>query len=388
MKTLADQPARFHPVTVPLEATAAHRSLMDTGLFSESGSCYLDFVRALATNVVLVSHTFEVFRFNPRITMGGLGVVLFFLLSGFLITIVGYRRLDRQGNQFAAFMLDRCSRIFVPFVPALICVAIANFVFSLSQHGQMGVNRGPVAFLGNLLLLNDYPVLQALSRIIDVRSIFPRSYNAAEPFWTIPIEFWTYVIFGLFLFGFVRRERIRLRIGLPLLMVAAPVFTWNAFAGGSGVLSLVWVLGAIVGYLWATRLASSPKRASLGALLLAFGGIGMAGRILKTGYDAYELQQDVFIALVVFGAFMILASVDGKTGIIGKAITLLASYSYSLYLVHNTVLVIFHERLGDSLGQSGPITAMIVAHIVAYVFYLLFEARYQAVGRWLKQRLL
>ena len=30
----------------------------------------------------------------------------------------------------------------------------------------------------------------------------------------------------------------------------------------------------------------------------------MAGRVLKVGYEAYEFQQDVFIALIVFGIFL------------------------------------------------------------------------------------
>lgn len=354
--------------------------------FSQRSSSYLDFVRVLATNLVLVSHASVIFEWR-RVNTASLGVVLFFLLSGFLITVVGQRRARRSEKQFGAFMADRCARIFVPFLPCLIAVALINSLLSLGSYGQQGVNRGPIALFANAFLLNDYPLLQALSHRMDVTDIYPRSYNTAEPFWTIPIEFWTYVIFGLFVFQFVRGERISVFVTISLLIIAAPVFLWNAFAGGGGLLSLVWVLGALFGYLWASGLDGRSSNDRLGILMVGIGAIGIIGRILKVGYDAYELQQDVFIALVVFGIFLVLDGNRRNAGMLGRFFAVLASYSYSLYLVHNTVLILFREKFDLALGPATPIAALIAAHAVAYCFYFAFERHYHVVGSWLKKQL-
>src|SRR5690606_2827490 len=110
-------------------------------------------------------------------------------------------------------------------------------------------NTGLLTFIGNLLLLQEHAVFQGLEFAgID----FPwriRSYNSAEPFWTVAIEMWIYVCMGMFVFCVVKRERIDRWLGAALLAVALPVMIWNAAAGGGKSLTLIWLLGAIAGYL-------------------------------------------------------------------------------------------------------------------------------------------
>lgn len=365
----------------------APRSTATRAQFTKNGTYYFDWVRALATNLVLVGHTSAIFEFERRVETGGLGVVLFFLLSGFLIVTAAMRRWEREGQQFSSFMVDRCARIFVPFIPALSCVAVLNALVPLGDHGQTGVNQGPLAFVANALLLNDYPVFQVASHAIDVSSVFPRSYNTAEPFWTIPLEFWTYVVFGVFFFGFLRRERLTPRLTAILLAVATPVFIWNTFAGGGGGLTLVWVLGAVIGFVWFAHLDAVSSKAAVGWLLLGLGGIGWMGRISKVGYAPYEFQQIVFISFALFGCFLLLSTCQRQAHRIGKVVTFLASYSYSLYLVHNPVLIVFRERLSSVLGPWTPYVAMLAAHLVAFGFYLAFERHYHRVGSMVKRRL-
>lgn len=384
----------------------AQESTPTRAQFTENGRYYFDFIRVLATHLVVIGHTGALFGLTRPLESGGLGVVLFFLLSGFLIVAAGLRRWDSAEDQFGSFMIDRFARIFVPFVPILVGVAVVNVLFELGDHGQMGINTGPLAFVANALLLNDYPVFQAASRAVDVTEFFPRSYNSAEPFWTLPLEFWTYVVFALFLFGFMRREALNRWLVVTLLAVAMPVFLWNSFAGGGGCLTLVWVLGATIGYLWFTHIDEARETPTVGWLMLVAGAVAWAGRVMKAGYDPYEFQQVVFVALALFGAFLLLnaggpagdrslagrafigRSLISRSGrIFGRMMTLLASYSYSLFLVHNTVIVIFAETLAGPLGAAAPVLAVVTAHLVAFLFYLAFERHYHKVGRWLKDRL-
>lgn len=368
-------------------APLAPRPTPTRAQFTKNSTYYFDFVRAFATNLVLIGHASAIFGFQSPIPTGGLGVVLFFLLSGFLIATAALRRWDRDGSHFAPFMVDRCARIFVPFLPALVCVAIVEELLSLGAHGQPGVNTGPLAFVANALLLHDYPLFQAASHAVDVSSFFPRSYNTAEPFWTIPLEFWTYVVFGVFFFVLLRREPLGAPLRVGLIMVAMPVFLWNTFAGGGSGLTLVWVLGAVFGFVWFVHLDRASSKRTLGGLMLALGVLGWSGRVLDVGYAAYDFHQIVFVSFVLFGTLLWLSTVASQAHRVGRAMTLLASYSYSLYLVHNTVLIAFQERLSPFLGDSTPYWAMLAAHVSAFAFYLCFERHYQLVGAWLKRRL-
>jgi peptidoglycan/LPS O-acetylase OafA/YrhL len=369
--------------TDEIRAVSERHTLMDTGMISLNGSYYLDLARVVATNLVLIGHSSTFFGFRTLESTGSLGVTIFFLLSGFLITVAAFKRWGRSGPQFMPFMIDRCARIFVPFVPVLFCVALLNAALDLGAHGQAGVNTGLLALSGNLLLLNDYPLLQAATHAVSIESIYPRAYNTAEQFWTIPIEFWTYVVFAAFVFAFLRKESVHWTAVL-ILVVALPVFLWNVFAGGAGNLSLLWIVGSVAAYLWITGAALVRRPMITGILLVFFGGLCLAGRVLKVGFNAYEFQQSFLMAAVLFGGFFVANALPIRPIRSGKLVTLLAGYSYSLYLVHNTVLIIFHEKISSS--QNIALLAMAAAHVTAYGFYLIFERRYHEVGVWLKKR--
>lgn len=354
-------------------------------LYSEAQRVYLDAVRVVATHLVLVEHTCNLFGIPRKQPLAHLGVALFFMLSGLLIYGTAARRPPGQGS-FYRYLADRSARIFAPFVPALILVALANPLFALSSHAQPGISRGAAAFLGNLLLLQDYPLFQAAAQSMDTHAFHVRPYNAAEPFWTIPVEYWTYVCFGLAFFGVWRGERIARAWALPLAALSVPVFVWNAFAGGGHTLSLIWTLGALLAAIWSGALMHHPRRLGLGLGLSLFGLVALAGRIVKSGFHPYELQTTVLIGAIFFGLFVCLRDVRTVVAPLSRPIQLLASYSYSLYLVHNVVLVTFAERLQGRVGSATPWLAALSAHALAFAFYLAFERHHARLAAWLKGR--
>jgi len=74
------------------------RPLAAARLLSRRASEYLDLVRVAATNMVVIEHGVHILGVRKTAYTGGAGVVLFFLLSGFLITLAGYRRLSVRGR--------------------------------------------------------------------------------------------------------------------------------------------------------------------------------------------------------------------------------------------------------------------------------------------------
>lgn len=112
----------------------------------------IDGLRALAILSVVGFHAF------PTLFPGGfIGVDIFFVISGFLISTIIYGSLERNSFSFAEFYARRIKRIF----PALILVLIACFIFGwftllTDEYGQLGKHiAGGAGFISNFILWNE-----------------------------------------------------------------------------------------------------------------------------------------------------------------------------------------------------------------------------------------
>lgn len=360
----------------------------DGHAMSEMASAYLDALRAAGANLVIASHVLALyFGIRDPYSLGNLGVAIFFLLSGFLIMQSMLNWLNKPEPRLPGFLADRVARIMTPYVPALVLIALLNLVLIDTNHSQGGTNTGVLTFLGNLLMLQDHAVFQALDFAGIDLSWRIRSYNSAEPFWTVAIEMWIYVSMGLFFFCVMRREKIDRLLGVALAAIALPVFTWNAAAGGGKSLTLVWLLGATAGYLfhvWRANGYANIRRIATAVAL--FGTVALIGRSGKIGFVPYDFQTATLMAMIMFGLLALLMCVQRAPTLLRGSVNFLASYSYSLYLIHNTALIVVLEHVHTDSAWAHVAIAVIAAHSCAYLLYLTFERHYRVVGRWLRPK--
>ena len=73
----------------------------------------------------------------------------------------------------------------------------------------------PATLMLNLGMLFDYPLMSALSRLTGAETLTAGAFETAAQLWTVVIEWWIYVRFGLLAIAFLRRERLG-----PLRLVA------------------------------------------------------------------------------------------------------------------------------------------------------------------------
>lgn len=354
---------------------------------SASATAFLDTLRFVAANLVLLSHILLVF-FDNKLPYKGRGVAVFilFVLSGFLITRSLMYRATKSGAQMATFLADRVARIMTPFVPVLLIIALLNATVIHTNWSLEGLSTGFVALLGNLFLLFDYPLFQLLDRAhFDVWWRI-RPYNTAEPFWTVAIEFWIYIAASLLVFGLLLRERIRPIYIWALALISVPVVIWNAADGAGKSLSLIWMVGGLAGFLVVYMGADSKAARSktLATCLLLFGSAALAARIVKFGFDPYDLQTAFLMVVMFFAIFLRLNQAAAAWRMPAALAKFFASYSYSLYLVHNTVLVIVFENTAGLPKALSIAIGVVLAHAAALLIYHAFEKHHRTVGRYLR----
>jgi peptidoglycan/LPS O-acetylase OafA/YrhL len=354
---------------------------------SASATAFLDTLRFVAANLVMLSHILLVF-FDNKLPYKGRGVAVFilFVLSGFLITRSLMYRATKPGAQMAAFLADRVARIMTPFVPVLLIIALLNATVIHTNWSLEGLSTGFVALLGNLFLLFDYPLFQLLDIAhFDVWWRI-RPYNTAEPFWTVAIEFWIYIAASLLVFGLLLRERIRPIYIWALASISVPVVIWNAADGAGKSLSLIWMVGGLAGFLVVYMGADSKAARSktLATCLLLFGSAALAARIVKFGFDPYDLQTAFLMVVMFFAIFLRLNQAAAAWRMPAALAKFFASYSYSLYLVHNTVLVIVFENTAGLPKALSIAIGVVLAHAAALLIYHAFEKHHRTVGRYLR----
>ena len=360
----------------------------DGHAMSEMASAYLDALRALGANLVIASHVLALyFGIRDPYSLGNLGVAVFFLLSGFLIMQSMLNWLNKPEPRLPGFLADRVARIMTPYVPALVLIALANVALIDGNHSLGGQNTGFLAFVGNLLLLQEHAVFQGLELFGIDFAWRIRSYNSAEPFWTVAIEMWIYIAMALFFFCMLKREKINWRYGAVLAAVALPVVIWNAAAGGGKSLTLIWLLGACAGLLFNLWRANGYANIrSVATVVTLFSVVALVGRAGKVGFQPYDFQTATLMAMIMFGVLALLMCVRSAPAVLRSSVNVLASYSYSLYLIHNTALILVLENVRTQNAWLHVAIAVIAAHSCAYLLYVTFERHYRVVGRWLRPK--
>jgi peptidoglycan/LPS O-acetylase OafA/YrhL len=158
----------------------------------------IDGLRAFAVMAVIIFHTF------PKVLPGGfVGVDIFFVISGYLITQIILSDLSSGNFRAASFYARRIRRIF----PALIIVLIASFVLGwhyLLPAELMSLGKNILAsalFSANLMLLSEvgyFDVAAHLKPLLHLWSLgIEEQFYLVWPWllWAMPRTWLTLVIF-------------------------------------------------------------------------------------------------------------------------------------------------------------------------------------------------
>ncbi|GFE51047.1 acyltransferase [Roseobacter cerasinus] len=372
---------------------------------SPGQSTLLDAIRALAAHFVLLGHILSLSIFpGLRTGLGDLGVIIFFILSGFLIAATSTQKADLGRYNFRDYLLDRAFRIFTPYVPALFAVLILDgLTMRFSTASTYAEYFTVQDFAASLFMLQQFPPGILLDQVFGLEAAKLSTFGSARPFWTVANEWWLYVSFGLIFFGIASKKR---KLGLGFLLVAAIFPVFNFVAGTGEGLSLLWVFMALIGVLYARSRQkfeahiSTFQAQNAGFKLILATAVGCilalaTVRFIWISYlhpslapgmpVVYDFNLYVLIAAAISLMFVLAAQITKPLG--RKPIQFFADYSYSLYLIHYSIIY-FCDAL--TIGPEDKLVRLVflylICNIAAIVLWALFERHHRRLRYWIAGR--
>lgn len=382
LTTIAELPADRLVPKVP--AARSHFRL------GETSSLALHLVRGVSAQMVVIGHGMSLFELRPLPFIQASAVLIFFLLSGFVIPYSTFKKVSEDKRYgFAAYVIDRFSRIFVGFIPGIFVVLLLDLLSRVVFPDQYryGDAFDVRTFLGNLLMLQDWPALGKLGSLARSSAFGISCFGSGRPFWTVAVEWWIYLGFGWIAFAGLRSFEAVKRPGFWLVCIPLLIVPLHNLIGGLGNgLTLVWLLGLGV-YALISRGYFKIEKASGLSVAALFSALALF-RIYETRV-AYDMAFALLLASSFYFGVSALQSSDTQLpGLVRRAITSVADYSYTIYLVHYSVLDFLVHLRGRHSDLSLLVAGFVLSNAFSLVLFHMCERHYHVVGTRLKKALL
>jgi peptidoglycan/LPS O-acetylase OafA/YrhL len=342
-------------------------------------SAYLDCLRFFAALCVLLGHLTQdgfALAWLPLSHLSHEAVVVFFFMSGYIITASTVSRPEQGALDYA---VARVSRIYSVALPAvLFCVLLA---FAIGHWNP------PLA--ASIASYEEPNWRNTLLSLLFLNESWSRDSRVTlnGPYWSLCYEVWYYAIFGLWFFA---KGRWRWPLTLGAMAIAGPA-----------VLALfpIWVLGA-----WLALNPSRLPKPSGGLAWLVWlvapaliWMINVSGieQVIKSalhnsipGFWRLEASQRLFTDFAI--ALLLAAHLWAWSGLPSWLHEVWqrraafwaawAGFSFTLYLFHRPFTTVIAKWLGEAAGQLWLSLLMVVGSV--FVCWLIAFATERQLPRW------
>lgn len=363
----------------------------------------LDGMRAVAVLLVIAYH------FAPLPVPGGyIGVDVFFVLSGFLITTILVREHRATGSiSLSRFWLHRARRL-LPALGAVVAVCVAAVALALGID-RLGGASAQGSLWGDLLVGVGAQILAAATFTSNWLTVIThQSYAAASSphlfgnLWSLAVEeqfylVWPLVVVGVLGAGLALRRAAYGAAGLALVSAVAMALLLDADGDatrvyvGTDTHAFGLMIGAALAFWWAARERADGTAAPLSprAAMVA-GGAGLAviaALAAVMPWDTFWPYRGGLLLASFATAAVILALLAMPN--LGRALDVaplrwIGERSYGLYLWHWPVFVILATGIdGGRLRDASWLTlalATVLTVVVAAACYRWLELPVRRLG--------
>ena len=322
---------------------------------SAAASDSFDLIRAVAAIAVMVGHlrTFffvdfqhlqsRSFPLQILYFLTGFGhqaVIVFFVLSGFLISSTIIRSHVLGKWSWRDYAVNRGTRLYVVLAPGLL---LGFFWDRLGSwfFAAKGIYFRPLADLGPSVPLKNLTIGNMLGNLLFLQTILCNTFGSNGPLWSLANEFWYYVLFPAALGAGLAWAGRRLVLAIPLTCLALLL----GFLLGRGIMAgfLIWLAGCGLVLLY-SKVQIRSRSAALGLLcffsLLAGGTLAFA-RVRQ--WDPLLIDLEVGFAFTLFLFAVLQFEVRENSSRYSALAHSFAGFSYSLYVLHFPFLLFFRS---------------------------------------------
>ena len=341
----------------------------------------LDGVRGVAVLLVFISHFHWILSPDPFLTKvtpwhfinrtfeaGFMGVDIFFVLSGFLITSLLMKdRSTNQKNLFKRFYKRRALRL----LPALYALLIADFFVSRWENFpgdiQWRTTWHAILFLNNWNIVNN----------------FGKAQNDLGHLWSLGIEEQFYLIWPLTIW-LLAKLKIPSKMMIPLILFASLVVMvhrtslWND--GTSWIILYIrtdtrldsLLIGAMFAYVY--RHFQVPSKILNSVATLSFLGLVYIKYVLDKSPFIFEMGWTI---IALLAGFIILSVAEGAFFIqkvfTWRPLTMIGKVSYGLYLWHMPIFLLFGRHVTSGSRPLRLLIGIIIASVVTSLSWFFIE---------------
>ncbi|MDQ3470003.1 MAG: acyltransferase, partial [Actinomycetota bacterium] len=358
-----------------------------------SSSAYfsgLDGLRAVSVVAVLLYH--GQLSWLPG---GFLGVEVFFVVSGYLITLLLTREYTRNSTiSLRDFWMRRARRLLPALYAVLAVAAVTVLVFYREESANLAAQVwSALGYVTNWYFIASE---QSYFAVVERPPVF-------QHLWSLAIEEQFYLVWPLVILGLCKVIWSRTVLALVIFAAAIASVVWMAILFdpvadpsrvyyGTDTRASGLLMGAALALLWrpGPLWAREPARAVTS--LDVAGGVALI--VLMTCFARIEefdpfLYQGGFAVVSIATLVVIMAAVHPCTAI-GRllalpALTWIGVRSYSLYLWHWPIFVFTRPGLDQPLGLYPTLAVRLVLTVIAAELsyrYVEVPIRSGAIGRW------
>ncbi len=313
---------------------------------------------------------------------GHYAVIVFFVLSGFLVT-----KSFLKTKEIKSYAFNRLIRLWLPLLPVLLFTffldsvskSIDSTIFTGQYFNVMHSGPQPGQFSNS--------VITFIGNVFFLQSIFVEPFGSNGPLWSLSYEFWYYTLFPLMFFLFSAStkhiSRILSTAALCLIVYMLPFYALVGY--------LCWLLGGFVNKFINYRLKYTLLSFIISLILFL---VTVSLFRIKPDILGHSYIGDIVLSLIF--SVVVLTSLRVKiklNNFINRIVDFMSDVSYTLYIIHFPIVYLVFtllyrgsKREFNLINLLGYFITLAAIYVVTYIFWYLFERNTEKLKLLMKER--
>jgi len=340
----------------------------------------IDGLRAIAILLVIAFHYYPHWIEGSKYIQGGfIGVDIFFVISGFLITSIIYNEIKNNIFSIKSFYIRRIRRIFPALLTMLTFVLLFGWYVLLPDEFIILSKHilGGIGFSSNFILWNE---VGYFDDSVDTKPLLHLwSLGIEEQFYILWPALLLFTINKRFFFSIILVFLISFFLNIVLAKTDPAMIFYSTY-------TRAWelVMGGIASFFYYKRPKYSPNYniyfinliPLLGLFIILFGVIYLNGKNIYPYY--YALIPTIGAILIILSDKNALIN---KYFLSSKLLVYIGLISFPLYLWHWPLLVLYKTSFDlDAVTLTTRIILLISSFVLASMTYHLLELQIRKFG--------